>query len=92
MRFSSKVLLLGLAAGLGALSGFQLQVSAMPAAPGFDPAAINRTLKGDRLPVLPVAVRQQRSEQPRLPDRCVEASNWRLGTIFRTEIPGRCVG
>jgi hypothetical protein len=88
---------LGPALGLGAfVFALQFQVSAMPAmspALGVDPASINRTLKSDRLPVVTAAVRSpQHAEQPRLPEGCVEASNWNQETMYDVEIPGRCIG
>jgi hypothetical protein len=71
----------------------QLQVSAMPVARGIDPTPIDRTLKSDRLPVVPAAARpSQRSEQPPLPKGCVDLSGWRRDTMYENEIPGRCVG
>jgi len=97
MRFKPSITfgVLGPAVGLGAfVFALQFQVSAMPAAVhGVDPASIDRTLKGDRLPAVPATVRpSQRSEQPRLPEGCFEASNWNQGTMWDVEIPGRCIG
>jgi hypothetical protein len=88
---------LGPALGLGAfVFALQFQVSAMPAMPpvlGVDPASINRTLKSDRLPVVPAAVRlPQRAEHPRLPEGCVEASTWDQDAMWDNEVPGRCIG
>jgi hypothetical protein len=83
---------LGPALGFGAfVFALQFQVSAMPAMPtalGVDPASINRTLKSDRLPVRA----PQHAWQPRLPEGCVEASNWNQDPMWDVEIPGRCVG
>ena len=95
MRFKPGTTL-GVLGPLFGLGGFflasQLQVSAMPVR-GIDPAAIDRTLKSDRLPLDPAAVRpSQRSQQPPLPEGCVDASNWRLDAMYSNEIPGRCVG
>ena len=93
MRFrpSMNLGVLGPALGLGAfVFSLQFQVSAMPAMPtalGVDPASINRTLKSDRSPVAP-----QQAGQSRLPEGCVEASNWNRDTMWDVEIPGRCVG
>ena len=86
MRFRPKMnfRVLGPALGLGTfVFALQFQVAAMPAMPvlGVDPASVNRTLKGNRLPVA-VA----------LPDGCVEASIWNQDTMWDNEIPGRCVG
>lgn len=96
MRFKSSMSFgaLGTALSLGAfILALQLQVSAMPVARGIDPASIDRTSKGDRLPVAPAVVRPpQRSEQPRLPEGCVEASNWHKDKIYSAEIAGRCIG
>src|SRR5262245_50725962 len=86
---------LGPAVGFSAfIVAFQLQasVSAMPVR-GMDPAPVNRTLKSDRLPVVPAAVRPlQRSEHPSLPEGCVELSGWNQDTMYDNEIPGRCIG
>ena len=88
--------ILGTAFALGAfVLALQVQVSAMPAVRGIDPASINRTIKNDRLPVVPAVVRTlpaQHSEQPRLPEGCVEASNWHMDKIYTAEVAGRCVG
>jgi hypothetical protein len=88
---------LGPALGLGAfVFALQFQVSAMPAMPpvlGVDPASVNRTFKGDRLPVIPAALQsRQRVEQPGLPEGCVEASHWNQEAAWDVEIPGRCIG
>jgi hypothetical protein len=99
MRFrpSMNLGVLGPALGLGAfVFSLQIQVSAMPAmqtALGVDPASINRTLKSDRLPAGSVVVRApQQAGQSRLPEGCIEASNWNRDTMWDVEIPGRCIG
>jgi hypothetical protein len=96
MRFRPNITfgVLGPAVGLGAfMLALQLQVSAMPMVRGIDPASIDRTLKNDRLPVIPAAARPlQRPDQPRPPAGCVEASNWHPRMMHSAEIPGRCVG
>jgi hypothetical protein len=97
MRFKSGITfgVLGPAAGIGAfILALQLQVSAMPAMPaGIDSTSIDRTFKSDRLPVAPAAVRPSKvSEQPSLPEGCVDASRWDLETMYDNEIPGRCIG
>jgi hypothetical protein len=96
MRFRPNMTfgVLGPAVGLGAvILALQLEVSAMPAARGIDPASIDRTLKSDHLLVVPAAVRPpQHSEHPRLPEGCVDASNWHQDTKYTAEIAGRCIG
>jgi len=93
MRFKSAITVGGLATalGLGALIlALELQVSAASSIRGIDPASIDRTLKGDRLVVAPPPVRPaQRSG--RLPEGCVEASDWHRATIYSAEIAGRCI-
>ena len=88
--------ILGTACVLGAfVLALQVEVLAMPAVRGIDPASINRTVKSDRLPVVPAAVRTlpaQHAEQPRLPEGCVDASNWHKDKIYTAEVAGRCVG
>jgi hypothetical protein len=82
----------GLSAFILALQ-LQLPVSAMPAARGIDPASVVRTLKSDRLDARPAAARAlQLSEQPPLPEGCVDRLDWRQKTAWENEIPGRCVG
>src|SRR5262245_59732426 len=95
MRFKPKIAIgvLGPALGLAAFTlALQLQVSAMPAVRGINPTPIDRTLKNDRLP-LPAAVGvPQRSQEPRLPEGCVDAAGWHRNTIYTAEVAGRCVG
>jgi hypothetical protein len=89
-RYGLGVAGLGAAVGLTALIvGLEVQVAAMPAPSGVDPTPVNRTLKGDRLPLVIAPGRQ--SHQPRLPEGCVPASDWHKD-IYTTEIAGRCVG
>jgi len=87
--------ILGAASALGAFFlALQVQVAAMPVR-GIDPASINRTIKNDRLPVVPAAARTlpaHRSGQPGLPDGCIDAANWRKDKIYTAEVAGRCVG
>ena len=95
MRGSSACTLLG----LGAAAAAGMFVSALEASVpsrlrGVDPLSINRTFKGDRAPALPGASRvlpeQQQSNEPKLPDGCVAATDWR-GNIYSDEVAGRCV-
>lgn len=85
---------LGAAATLGTLvAALEVSVAAMPTVRGVDPVAVNRTFKGDRSPALPGAssvLPERRSIQPKLPDGCVDAADWR-GNLYTDEIAGRCV-
>jgi hypothetical protein len=84
--------------GLGAAAAAGMFVSALeasvPTPRGVDPLSVNRTFKGDRAPALPGASRelpgQQETNQPRLPDGCIAAADWR-GNMYSDEIAGRCV-
>ena len=86
---------LGAAATVGTFAAaLEVSVAAMPIVRGVDPASVNRTFKGDRSPALPGASRiipEQQSIQPRLPDGCVAAADWR-SNIYSDEVAGRCVG
>jgi hypothetical protein len=67
-------------------------VAGVPAARGVDPLSVNRTFKGDRAPALPGDSRvipEQQSNEPRLPDGCVSAADWR-SNIYSDEVAGRC--
>jgi hypothetical protein len=84
--------------GLGAAAAVGMFVSALeasvPIARGVDPLSVNRTFKGDRAPALPGASRvlpeHQQSNEPKLPDGCVAATDWR-GNMYSDEVAGRCV-
>jgi hypothetical protein len=78
-----------------------LEVSATTAAPSVEPAAptINRTHKGDRLPLVPAKSRNavngplekaQPAPRPRLLDGC-EPMVSAIGQSPLAQIPGRCV-
>jgi len=70
----------------------ELEVSAAPANPVPGPASIDRTLKGDRLVIVPPATVRPAQRSGRLPQGCVEASDWRRTIIYNAEIAGRCIG
>jgi hypothetical protein len=74
------------------IAGLEAQVSAMPAARGVDPGTFDRTLKGDRLPlVTQITGPAWRSPEPPLPDGCLAAADWHKD-IYSAEVAGRCVG
>ena len=85
---------LGAAAALATLAtALEASVAAIPTARGVDPVSVNRTFKGDRAPALPGASRvlpEQQSNQPKLPDGCIAAADWR-SNIYSAEVAGRCV-
>lgn len=59
----------------------------------FQPTQVNRTLKGDRLPVMPGAHSESPVAprlEPKLPDGCVAKYDARVN-IFHPEVAGRCV-
>ena len=96
MRHGSGYALFGLgaAATLGMLvAALEVSVAAIPIARGVDPASINRTFKGDRAPALPGASRvvpEQSATEPKLPEGCVNAADWR-SNVYTDEVAGRCV-
>jgi hypothetical protein len=91
-RSSECAFLLGAVGTLGALVA-ALEVS-VAAGTGAEPVTVNRVFKGDRAPALPGASRVLLPEpaaiEPKLPDGCVPASEWRSHT-YSAEIPGRCL-
>ena len=85
--------------GLGAAAAVGMFVSALeasvPTPRGVDPLSVNRTFKGDRAPALPgdsrvVPEEQRQTNEPKLPDGCVAATDWR-GNMYSDEVAGRCV-
>jgi hypothetical protein len=84
------------AGGLGAVVAMlsfvvTLEAEVAPPGPRFDPAAINRSLKGDRLPLVQGTtganpVGEQRRSRPTSPRTC-PASN----DMFAPEVAGRCL-
>jgi hypothetical protein len=84
--------------GLGAAAAVAMFVSALeasvPTTRGVDPLSVDRTFKGDRSPALPGASRvvpeEHLTNQPKLPDGCVAAAEWR-GNMYSDEVAGRCV-
>jgi hypothetical protein len=96
MRHSSGYALCGLgaAATLGMLvAALEVSVAAIPVARGVDPASVDRTFKGDRAPALPGASRVVPglpTNEPKLPDGCIAAADWRRNS-YSAEIAGRCV-
>jgi hypothetical protein len=94
MRFKSGWSLAGMGAAAALLSfvtALEVQISVTPALGGIGPPSINRGAKSDRLPVVLVSQERWRAPQPRLPDGCIAASDWRSG-LYTAEIAGRCVG
>lgn len=85
---------LGAAATLGTfVAALEVSVAGITIARGVDPPSVNRTFKGDRSPALPGAGRgmpQRPINQPKLPDGCVSAADWR-SNIYSAEVAGRCV-
>jgi hypothetical protein len=66
-------------------------VQATPVVQGGPVQAINRTLKGDRLPLVPGPTSARPlTEEPKLPDGCHSAMN-PPKHAFAPEVPGRCV-
>jgi len=58
---------------------------------GVEQPTVNRTLKGNRLPLVPDAsLPPARAEQPKLPEGCVESAK-SARNPFSMEVPGRCV-
>ncbi len=87
---------------LGAASTLALLVAALevsaaiPMVRGVDPISVNRTFKADRSPAQPGASRgipgQPMNEpQPKLPDGCIAAADWRSSHIYSGEVAGRCL-
>jgi hypothetical protein len=73
-----------------------LEVEVAAARTGAEPAPVNRTLKGDRMPLVPGmrSVRPaetRRLSDPKLPDECHAAFDPRRNT-FSAEVAGRCLG
>ena len=63
----------------------------LSAAPPQDLMLFDRTLKGDRLQVVPGATGEKQSRpDPALPKGCLAQSDGHRD-IFATEVPGRCV-
>lgn len=96
MRHGSGITFFGLgaAATLAALTAaLEVSVAAMPIVRGVDPISVNRTFKGDRTPALPGASRvvpERQTNEPKLPNGCVAAADWR-SNIYSDEVAGRCV-
>ena len=90
MRFKLGYVVSGMGVAVAMLS-FVATLEADVAHPGpqFNPAAINRSLKGDRMPLIPGAsgagpVQEQRVNQPRT---CPIGHD-----MFSPEVAGRCIG
>jgi hypothetical protein len=77
-----------------------LEVSATTAAPSVDQTVVNRTLKGDRLPLLtsksrnavngPIERKAPPAARPQLLDGCEPVVS-AIGQSPLAQIPGRCV-
>jgi hypothetical protein len=87
---------------LGAASTLALLVAALevsaaiPTVRGVDPVSVNRTFKADRAPALPGASRvipghPADETQPKLPEGCIAAADWRSSHIYSGEVAGRCL-
>jgi hypothetical protein len=77
---------------LSMVAALEAQVAMAPT--GVDRGAVNRALKGDRLPLIPGAtgggpIELQRAREPKLPDGCYDASAPR--SPFSAEVAGRCL-
>lgn len=76
---------------LAALLGIDMQAATARTEP--DSSDVNRTLKGNRLPLVSdpgFFAPQSRTHQPKLPEGCV--SNFNAAPhVFWVEVPGRCV-
>ena len=70
------------------LAGLQVQI--VGAELEIDPATVNRTLKGERLPVLPGPSGENPALQPSLPIGC-EARFSSVRNAYANEIAGRCL-
>ena len=70
-----------------------LEAEVAPAGPRFDPATVNRTLKGGRLPLIPGASGANPIEAPSLrePKSPRECQPDVAPKPFSTEVAGRCV-
>jgi hypothetical protein len=66
----------------------ELSSSATPAAWRFEPQQVDRTFKGDRLPLKP---NDGSTSYPKLPDGCIAAAEATNKHIYTAEIAGRCV-
>ena len=88
----------GAVAMLSFLGSLEIEVAS--ARTGVDPApivqvtpmqAVDRTLKGDRLPLVPgPSSARPVTDEPKLPDGCHSAMN-PPKHAFAPEVPGRCV-
>jgi hypothetical protein len=65
------------------------QATSVQAAP-VQAAPVNRTLKGDRLPLIPGPSSAARGNEPKLPEGCHAALS-PPKHAFPQEVPGRCV-
>jgi len=79
------------AAALLILVALEVSVAAVPAQRGVDPVTVDRTNKGDLVARPRAGMSTRQAPQPRLPEGCAGASDWRRGSIYAIEIAGRCV-
>jgi len=93
MRIQRGYLFGGLGVAVAMLSmvaALEAQVATAPL--GVDRGAVNRTLKGDRLPLIPGAgatpVELRRLPEPKLPNGCDDGRAYR--GPFSAEVAGRC--
>jgi hypothetical protein len=77
---------------LAAILSLEMQAAKARTEP--DRSGVNRTLKGNRLPLIPnvsnLPTPQSRTDEPRLPEGCV-ADIKAAPNLFWVEVPGRCV-
>ena len=71
-----------------------LEAQVATARPGVERGSVNRTLKGDRLPLIPgatgaIPIELPRALEPKLPDGCDDANAPR--GPFSAEVAGRCI-
>jgi hypothetical protein len=91
MAHKSRFLVGGVGAAVAVLSFVVgLEVQFAMARPGSEPAAINRSLKGDRQPVSPGAIGENPANPQKLPDGC-ESSFSSTRNAYVNEVAGRCV-
>jgi hypothetical protein len=72
----------------------ELLAVATPTAPHGNSQHVDRTLKGDRLPLIPDAIGaglRVRPIRPALPAECIDAGEANRKHIYTAEVAGRCV-
>jgi hypothetical protein len=64
---------------------------APPAGPRFDPAAVNRSLKGNRLPLMPATTGANPIGEPRKMESQAPRTCPAVHDMFAPEVAGRCL-